>query len=83
VFTLGYGSGHTLSGQESDSGLYREGSIFGGSSGGPGRKGAIFTNVWWKSVFKRDPGKGSKHTILGWSGKWCFGCLPLRYSIRV
>jgi len=30
VFTLGYDSGHTLSGQESDSGLYQEGSIFGG-----------------------------------------------------
>jgi len=25
-------------------------------------------------VFKGDPGNGSKHTILRWSGKWCFGC---------
>jgi len=30
VFTLGYDSGHTLSGLESDSGLYQEGPIFSG-----------------------------------------------------
>jgi len=83
VFTLGYDSGHTLLVQESDSGLYQEGSIF------RGHLGALAEKVPFLLMFGGKQGKvhgalgGQKQVILGWSGKWLFWYLPLRYSRRV
>jgi len=83
VFTLGYDSGHTLLCLESGSGLYQEGSIFRGHLG-PWQKKVPFLLMFGGNLCsKGSPGKRSKHTILRWSGKWYFRCLPLKYSRRV
>jgi len=66
VFTLGYDSGHTLSGQESDSGLYQEGSIF------RGHLEALAEKVPFLLMFGGKQGKvdgaleGSKHLKRRW-----------------
>jgi len=52
VFTLGYDSGHTLSGWKSDSDLYQEGVYLWGPSGGPVRKVPFLLMFGvWKVVF--------------------------------
>jgi len=76
VFTLGYVSVHTLSGQESDSGLYQEGSIFRGHLG-PLAEKVPFLLMFGGNLCSKGPWEmGQNRLFWGGQERWYFGvCL--------